>query len=67
MNDRAWKENRAWVEQNAARLTPEELKSNRQAFREKYYVGPQVLRAIPRFFTVPEPRQRELERLPYDL
>jgi predicted RNA methylase len=24
-------------------------------------------RAIPRFFTVPEPRQRELERLPYDL
>jgi hypothetical protein len=24
-------------------------------------------RAIPRFFTVPEPRLRELERLPYDL
>ena len=24
-------------------------------------------RTLPRFFTVPEPRQRELERLPYDL
>jgi Actinobacteria/chloroflexi VLRF1 release factor len=24
-------------------------------------------RAIPRFFTVPEPRQQELERLPYEL
>ena len=24
-------------------------------------------RALPRFFTVPEPRHRELERLPYDL
>jgi Actinobacteria/chloroflexi VLRF1 release factor len=24
-------------------------------------------RAVPRFFTVPEPRRRELERLPYDL
>jgi hypothetical protein len=24
-------------------------------------------RAMPRFFTVPEPRQRELERLPYEL
>jgi peptide subunit release factor 1 (eRF1) len=24
-------------------------------------------KALPRFFTVPEPRQRELERLPYDL
>jgi hypothetical protein len=23
--------------------------------------------ALPRFFTVPEPRQRELERLPYQL
>jgi peptide subunit release factor 1 (eRF1) len=24
-------------------------------------------KALPRFFTVPDPRQRELERLPYDL
>jgi VLRF1 release factor-like protein len=24
-------------------------------------------RALPRFFVVPEPRQRVLERLPYDL
>jgi hypothetical protein len=24
-------------------------------------------RALPRFFTVPDPRRRELERLPYDL
>ncbi|MGB2875431.1 MAG: acVLRF1 family peptidyl-tRNA hydrolase [Gaiellaceae bacterium] len=24
-------------------------------------------RAVPRFFTVPDPRQRDLERLPYDL
>jgi hypothetical protein len=24
-------------------------------------------RALPRFFAVPEPRQRVLERLPYDL
>ena len=31
------------------------------------YGGWLAKRAIPRFFTVPEPRQRELERLPYDV
>jgi VLRF1 release factor-like protein len=30
-------------------------------------LGRLVERALPRFFTVPDPRRRELERLPYDL
>ena len=47
------------------------LGGDRGAISEVLAASPQLgwlaKRAIPRFFTVPEPRQRELERLPYDL
>jgi hypothetical protein len=47
------------------------LGGDRGAIRKVLAADPQlgwlVERATPRFFTVPEPRQRELERLPYDL
>jgi hypothetical protein len=47
------------------------LGGDRGAISEVLATSPQLgwlaKRAIPRFFTVPEPRQRELERLPYDL
>jgi hypothetical protein len=44
---------------------------DRRAISEVLAASPQLgwlaKRAIPRFFTVPELRQRELERLPFDL
>jgi VLRF1 release factor-like protein len=44
---------------------------DRTAIKEVLAASPQLgwlsERALPRFFTVPEPRQRVLERLPYDL
>jgi hypothetical protein len=47
------------------------LGGDRGAISEVLAASPQLgwlaKRAIPRFFTVPEPRQRELERLPYDV
>jgi hypothetical protein len=47
------------------------LGGDRPAVRELLAASPQLgwlaERAIPRFFTVREPRRRELERLPYDL
>jgi hypothetical protein len=47
------------------------LGGDRAAVREVLAARPELgwlsERALPRFFTVPEPRQRELERLPYDL
>jgi hypothetical protein len=47
------------------------LGGDRAAVRELLSASPQLgwlgERAIPRFFTVREPRRRELERLPYDL
>jgi hypothetical protein len=48
------------------------LGGDRTAIAQVLEVRPQQLgwlaeRAVPRFFTVREPRQRELERLPYDL
>jgi hypothetical protein len=47
------------------------LGGDRGAISQVLAASPQLgwlaTRAIPRFFTVPEPRQRELERLPYDL
>jgi hypothetical protein len=47
------------------------LGGDRGAISEVLAASPQLgwlaKRAVPRFFTVPEPRQRELERLPYEL
>ncbi len=47
------------------------LGGDRRAVDEVLAAKPQLgwlaERAIPRFFTLPEPRQRVLERLPYDL
>ena len=47
------------------------LGGDRGAISEVLAASPQLgwlaKQAIPRFFTVPEPRQRELERLPYDV
>jgi hypothetical protein len=47
------------------------LGGDRGAIRQVLATSPQLgwlaERAIPRFFTVPEPRQRDLEHLPYDL
>jgi hypothetical protein len=47
------------------------LGGDRGAISEVLAASPQLgwlaKRAIPRFFTVSEPRRRELERLPYDL
>ena len=47
------------------------LGGDRAAIRDVLAASPQLgwmaERQIPRFFDVPEPRQRELERLPYDL
>ena len=47
------------------------LGGDRGAISEVLAASPQLgwlaKRAIPRFFTVPEPRLRELQRLPYDL
>jgi hypothetical protein len=48
------------------------LGGDRAAIAQVLEARPQQLgwltdRAVPRFFTVREPRQRELERLPYDL
>ena len=47
------------------------LGGDRGAIREVLAARPQLgwlaERQLPRFFTVAEPRQRELERLPYDL
>jgi hypothetical protein len=47
------------------------LGGDRTAIREVLAASPQLgwlkERQLPRFFDVPEPRRRELERLPYDL
>jgi len=47
------------------------LGGDRAAIRDVLAAKPQLgwlaERQLPRFFDVPEPRQRELERLPYDL
>ena len=47
------------------------LGGDRAAIREALAASPQLEwlaeRQLPRFFTVADPRQRELERLPYDL
>src|SRR6266542_1535057 len=47
------------------------LGGDRAAIRELLAASPQLgwlaERAITRFFAVPEPRRRQLERLPYDL
>jgi len=47
------------------------LGGDRGAISEALAASPRLgwlaRRAIPRFFTVPEPRRRELERLPYEL
>ena len=47
------------------------LGGDRTAIREVLAASPQLgwltERRLPRFFDVPEPRQRDLERLPYDL
>ena len=47
------------------------LGGDRAAIRDVLAVSPRLdwlaQRQLPRFFDVPEPRQRELERLPYDL
>jgi peptide subunit release factor 1 (eRF1) len=56
------------LEPHRARIEHVALGGNRWAARKVVEQLPWLgERALPRFFTVPEPRHRELERLPYEL